>query len=102
MHPIITRDLMKAWITGLHRQVKQNAPFTPAYTIAELTGRALMLLRFRGPSPTPRPRGQASALGPTAAGQVPPRSAPAGSPAAGTSGGPPGLTHRPDRSVSAR
>ena len=47
MHPIITRDLMKAWITGLHRQVKQNAPFTPAYTIAELTGRALMLLRPR-------------------------------------------------------
>jgi hypothetical protein len=57
MHRIITRDLMNAWITGLHRQVKQNAPFTPACTIAELTGRALMLLRFRGPSPAPRPQG---------------------------------------------
>lgn len=57
MHPIITRDLMKAWITGLHRQMKQNAPFTPAYTIAELTGRALMLLRIRGSSPTARPQG---------------------------------------------
>ena len=65
MHPIITRDLMKAWITGLHRQVKQNAPFTPAYTIAELTGRSLMLLRFRGSSPTARPQG-ANASGPRA------------------------------------
>jgi hypothetical protein len=49
MYPIITRDLMKAWITGLHRQAKQSTPFTPAYTIAELTRRVLMLLRSRGP-----------------------------------------------------
>jgi hypothetical protein len=27
MHPIITRDLTKAWITDLHRQAKQSTPF---------------------------------------------------------------------------
>jgi hypothetical protein len=65
MPAIITRDLMKAWITDLHRQAKQNAPLTPADTIAELTGRALMLLRFRSPSPAPRPqRGKLAAPGP--------------------------------------
>jgi hypothetical protein len=53
MHPIIERDLIKAWITDLHRQAKQNAPLTPADTIAELTGRALMLLRFHGPRRRP-------------------------------------------------
>ena len=57
MYPIITRDLMKARITGLHRQAKQNAPFPPAYTIAELTGRALTLLRFRGPLAGARSQG---------------------------------------------
>jgi hypothetical protein len=51
MHPIITRDLTKAWITDLHRQAKQSTPFTPAHTIAELTRRALMLLRAHRPSP---------------------------------------------------
>jgi len=53
MHPIITRDLMKAWITGLHRQAKQSTPFTPAHTIAELTRRPPTLLRSRRPSPAP-------------------------------------------------
>ena len=53
MHPIITRDLMKAWITDLHRQAKQSTPFTPAHMIAELTRRALTLLRFRRPTPAP-------------------------------------------------
>jgi hypothetical protein len=47
MHPMITRGLMKAWITGLHRQAEQSTPFTPAHTIAELTHRALTLLRSR-------------------------------------------------------
>jgi hypothetical protein len=45
------------WITDLHRQARQSTPFTPAHTIAELTGRALTPLRSRGPSPAPRPRG---------------------------------------------
>jgi hypothetical protein len=53
MHPMITRDLMKAWITDLHRQAKQSTPFTPAHMIAELTRRALTLLRFRRPTPAP-------------------------------------------------
>jgi len=53
MHPIITRDLMKAWITDLHRQAKQSTPFTPAHTIAELTRRPPTLLRSRRPSPAP-------------------------------------------------
>jgi hypothetical protein len=56
MHPIITRDLM----TGLHRQVKQNAPFPPAYAIAELTGRALMMLRFPWPLAGARSQGASS------------------------------------------
>ena len=47
MYPIITRGLMKAWITGLHRQAKQSTPFTPAHMIAELTRRGLTLLRSR-------------------------------------------------------
>jgi len=59
MHPIITRDLMKAWITDLYRQAKQNAPLTPADTIAELTGRAHA-------APFPQPLAGA----PTAAGQA--------------------------------
>ena len=49
MYPIIERDLMKAWITDLHGQAKQSTPFTPAHTIAELTRRALTLLRSRRP-----------------------------------------------------
>jgi len=53
MHPMITRDLMKAWITDLHRQAKQSTPFTPAHTIVELTRRALMLLRAHRASPAP-------------------------------------------------
>jgi hypothetical protein len=53
MHPIITRDRMKSWITDLHRQAKQSTPFAPAHTIAELTRRALTLLRARRPSPAP-------------------------------------------------
>jgi hypothetical protein len=70
MHPIITRDLMKARITDLHRQaerealalaacrarrapIKQNAHFMPSHVIAELTLRMLTLLGARRPSPAP-------------------------------------------------
>ena len=53
MHPIITRDLMEAWITDLHRRARQSTPFTPAHTIAELTRRALTLLRAHRSSPAP-------------------------------------------------
>jgi mycoredoxin len=97
MHPIITRDLMKARITGLHRQVKQNAPFTPAYTIAELTGRALMPLRFHGPSPAPRPQGaNTSSPGPNPQPGKPVFSlgrAPAQEPAAARPASPSSLAH---------
>jgi hypothetical protein len=47
MHPIIERDVMHARVADLHRQAKQSTPFTPAHTIAELTCRALTLLRAR-------------------------------------------------------
>lgn len=49
MHPVIRRNLMKAWITSRHRRAKQSTPFAFAQTIAELACRVLMLLRSRGP-----------------------------------------------------
>ena len=70
MHPIITRDLMKARTSDRHRQAERDAlrraarrarqapakkstPFMPAHTTAGLIRRVLTLLGARRPSQTP-------------------------------------------------
>ena len=70
MHPIITRDLMKARTSDRHRQAERDAlrraarrarqapakkstPFMPAHTTAVLIRRVLTLLGARRPSQTP-------------------------------------------------
>jgi len=70
MHPIITRDLMKARTSDLHRQAgrdalslaarrarqapaKKSTPFMPAHATAELIRRVLTLLGARRPSQVP-------------------------------------------------
>jgi hypothetical protein len=72
MHPIITRDLMKARTSELHRQAerealsraarrtrhapaKQDTPFMPAHTAAALIRRVLTLLGARRPGRYPVP-----------------------------------------------
>ena len=70
MHPIITRDLMKARTSDLHRQAgrdalslaarrarqaptKKSTPFMPAHATAELICRVLTLLGASRPSQVP-------------------------------------------------
>ena len=70
MHPIITRDLMKARTSDRHRQAERDALrraarrarqalakkstlFMPAHTTAALVRRVLTLLGARRPSQTP-------------------------------------------------
>jgi hypothetical protein len=70
MHPIITRDLMKARTSDRHRQAERDAlrraarrtrqaptkksrPFMPAHTTAKLIRRVLTLLGARRPSQAP-------------------------------------------------
>jgi hypothetical protein len=70
MHPIITRDLMKARTSDRHRRAERDAlcraarrarqapgkhstPFMPAHTTAALIRRVLTLLGARKPSQAP-------------------------------------------------
>lgn len=70
MHPIITRDLIKARISDLHRQAERHAlglaarrarqaptqksgPLMPAHAVAELIRRVLTLLGTRRPERYP-------------------------------------------------
>ncbi len=72
MHPIITRDLMKARTSDRHRQAERDAlsraarrarhapakhstPFRPAHPAAALIRRVLTLLGARRPEPSPVP-----------------------------------------------
>ena len=106
MHPIITRDLMKARTSDLHRQAgrdalslaarrarqaptKKSTPFMPAHATAELIRHVLTLLGARRPSQVPDRGGkhQPSALSGPGKSRLRPR---AGRPLPEPAGGPPG------------